>query len=768
MTKLMLIDASHREETRVAVVDDQQLIDFDFEVSERQQVAGNIYLAKITRVEPSLQAAFVEYGAQRHGFLAFNEIHPDYYQIPLADREALKAEQAAQAREEGETEVAPNDGIEDVGGEDIVTPRPKQQRSKHYKIQEVIKRRQIILVQVVKEERGTKGAALTTYLSLPGRYCVLMPNTDSGGGISRKITNAADRKRLKTIASELNVPDGMGLIIRTAGAQRTKAEIKRDFEYLMRVWNKVREDTLNSIAPCLVYEEASLVKKSIRDLFSRDVENVWVQGETAYREAKDFMKMLTPSYARNVKQYKEPTPLFAAHGLEQQLSSLTKSEVQLPSGGYLVINSTEALVAVDVNSGRATKEHSIEETALKTNLEAATEVARQLKLRDLGGLVVIDFIDMDDNRHNRNVEKRLKDALKSDRARIQMGKISNFGLLEMSRQRLRPSMTEVAFTTCPICAGQGLIRNTESAALEIMRLLEAYLAMAKPHRVVIKTHPDLANFLANEKRSEFFGLENRYDVVLRLDIESHSLEENYIITLYSEEGLEIPLPSSHPSIGAEEEAHDKRRRRRRRKGKKDFEDAGDNEMNDDHSSTDTPPSDDNVTDKDDQDSHLDMQDDGQPGDDKPRRRRRGRRGGRRKKRIDNVILETPETLLEASSSTQDAIEIPIKNEQQQRDNNVAKLDSQEGDEISAAVDETNTEMSEEVVPHEAADIIGAPEVLLQEDALDKTEDPKQVDGEIEMAQPDQSQETVPSPTTPQAEDNVKPARQGWWKSRFGL
>jgi len=478
MGNKMLIDAAHPEETRVVVVHGNRVEEFDFESENKKQLRGNIYLAKVTRVEPSLQAAFVEYGGNRHGFLAFNEIHPDYYQIPVADREELLKEWAAETRaqdddedesddastdnesdaesdadteldaaaedadvaesegdEEEAADVASDETVEAMGNEDAIEEtQPKKQRRqlRSYKIQEVIKRRQVILIQVVKEERGNKGAALTTYLSLAGRYCVLMPNTARGGGISRKITNGGDRKKLKAVAEGLDVPEGMGLIVRTAGAKRTKTEIKRDFEYLLRLWERVRDLTLESMAPALVYEEGSLIKRSIRDLYSKDIDQVLIEGDGAYREAKDFMRMLMPSHAKNVQPYKDREPIFQKHSIDTQLDAMFSETVTLKSGGYLVINQTEALVAIDVNSGRATKERNIEATALKTNLEAAAEAARQFRLRDLAGLIVIDFIDMDENRNNRSVEKKLKEALKSDRARIQVGRISHFGLLEMS------------------------------------------------------------------------------------------------------------------------------------------------------------------------------------------------------------------------------------------------------------------------------------------------------------------------------------------------
>ncbi len=477
MARRMLIDASHPEETRVVVVDGTRLEEFDFETATRKPLKGNIYLAKVIRIEPSLQAAFVEYGGNRHGFLAFSEIHPDYYQIPVADREALLREEAEEddgpvaARDpDSDEEDAVTDDDDDVMEEEVARRRRRLMRK--YKIQEVIRRRQIMLVQVVKEERGNKGAALTTYLSLAGRYGVLMPNTARGGGISRKITTATDRKRLKTVVQGLEVPQGMGLIVRTAGAKRTKAEIKRDYEYLLRLWENIRETTLHSIAPALIYEEEDLVKRAIRDLYDKDIEGVWVEGEAGFKEARDFMRMLMPSQAKKIQLYREPTPLFVKHKVEDHLSQIYSPVVPLRSGGYLVINQTEALVAVDVNSGRATRERNIEATALKTNMEAAEEAARQLRLRDLAGLIVIDFIDMDEAKNNRAVEKKLKDSLKDDRARVQMGKISPFGLMEISRQRRRTGVLEGTTHVCEHCAGTGRVRSVESSALAALRALE--------------------------------------------------------------------------------------------------------------------------------------------------------------------------------------------------------------------------------------------------------------------------------------------------------
>jgi ribonuclease E len=591
MGSKMLIDATHAEETRVVVVRGNRIEEFDFENAARKQLKGNIYLAKVTRVEPSLQAAFVDYGGNRHGFLAFSEIHPDYYQIPVADRQALLREEEEDARHQAEDEAhaartesgevrearryddaqpddapdasemagseddteavadaktpetsesepiaAPHvehglpaeigDGIEtveedaeaqkvdSVGAEDALEEVPQRRRPQRrvYKIQEVIKRRQVILVQVVKEERGNKGAALTTYLSLAGRYCVLMPNTARGGGISRKITDTSDRRRLKEVTRDIEVPAGMGLIVRTAGAQRAKNEIKRDFDYLMRLWENVRDLTLSSTAPALVYEEGSLIKRSIRDLYSKDVEEVQVEGDEAYREAKDFMKMLMPSHARNVKLYKDTRPLFSRHQIETQLDSLFSQTVTLQSGGYMVINQTEALVSIDINSGKATREHNIEDTALKTNIEASDEIARQLRLRDLAGLVVIDFIDMEEKRNNRSVERRLKEALKNDRARIQVGRISHFGLLEMSRQRLRPSLLEGSTRACPQCEGRGIVRSVSSCALSVMRAIEEHLITRKAENLTVKCHGDVATYVLNEKRNHLLDLEASYGI----------------------------------------------------------------------------------------------------------------------------------------------------------------------------------------------------------------------------------------------------------------
>ena len=587
MGKRMLIDAAHPEETRVVVLSGTRLEEFDFESSTKKQVKGNIYLAKVTRVEPSLQAAFVDYGGNRHGFLAFNEIHPDYYRIPVSDRETgeydappsetampaeppIEADEAAELAEalpvavsesdaEGEDEPAsepveelateePSGDVEDVAMaapiEAVISTEPffessapepalapeevetldddeaeeagyerrrTDHRSRHYKIQEVVKRRQIMLVQVAKEERGNKGAALTTYLSLAGRYCVLMPNTARGGGVSRKITSISDRRRLKEILEELEIPDGMGVIVRTAGAERSKAEIKRDYEYLMRLWSEIRDLTLQSTAPALIHEEGNLIKRSIRDLYARDIDEVVVEGDEGYRTAKDFMRMLTPSHARRVKPYRDPQiSLFHRFQVESQIDAAHSPVAQLRSGGYVVINQTEALVAIDVNSGRATRERNIEETALKTNLEASDEIARQLRLRDLAGLIVIDFIDMEEHRHNSAVERRLKEALKNDRARIQVGRISAFGLMEMSRQRLRPSLAETSSQPCPHCGGAGFIRSTESTALYVLRSIEEEGAKARSAEICVYVPTTVALYMLNQKRESLTQIEARY------------------------------------------------------------------------------------------------------------------------------------------------------------------------------------------------------------------------------------------------------------------
>ncbi len=592
MTTRMLIDARHPEETRVAVLKGNRIEEFDFESADHKQIKGNIYLAKVTRVEPSLQAAFVDFGGNRHGFLAFSEIHPDYYQIPREDREALLAEEARHAEEEAALRAADEDADEDYGedgfdggdryddgvteidtsdkdqvstieggmidqdfdsdGDDVETGedapggdadaddgrsrrgpgRRRQSRGqakqaddlrarrlalrRRYKIQDVIQRRQVLLVQVVKEERGNKGAALTTYLSLAGRYCVLMPNSSHGGGISRKINSASDRKRLKSIIGELELPRTMSCIVRTAGLQRTKTEIKRDFDYLARLWDEIRENTMRASAPALIHSDSDLIKRAIRDIYNRDIEEVVVEGDSGYRAARDFMKLLMPSHVRRVRQYADPVPLFQRYGAEDQLTAMYDPVVQLRSGGYLVINPTEALVSIDINSGRSTKEHGIEATALSTNLEAAREIARQLRLRDMAGLVVIDFIDMEYGANVRKVEKAIKDALKDDRARIQVGRISGFGLMEMSRQRLRTGVLEATTRGCPHCDGTGLVRTASSAGLSALRMIEDEAAKGKGSIITLFASQEAAIYVLNAKRADLAEIELRYGVAVEV------------------------------------------------------------------------------------------------------------------------------------------------------------------------------------------------------------------------------------------------------------
>lgn len=697
MPKKMLIDATHAEETRVVVVEGNKVDEFDFESLNKRQLSGNIYLAKVTRVEPSLQAAFVDYGGNRHGFLSFAEIHPDYYQIPVADREALIAEEEAYAKtleeeanlaqqkksrirkrkpkviaEEADSDISissdvieksdenveilnvtenqdssnPNSitdneevsdnpidldlknnseinvesddeansdsEIESVADDDIEEEvRPRKPRPRRYKIQEVIKVRQILLIQVVKEERGNKGAALTTYLSLAGRYCVLMPNTARGGGISRKITNVQDRKKIKEITSELDVPKGAGLIVRTAGAKRNRDDILRDYEYLMRQWTQIRDVTLESIAPTQIYAEGDIIKRSIRDLYNNDIDEIIVDGERGYEAAKAYMTMLMPTHVKRVKQYKNKMPLYARYQVENYLGGMFNPTVQLKSGGYIVIGVTEALVAVDVNSGKATKESSIEKTALKTNLEAADEVARQLRLRDLAGLIVIDFIDMEERRNNIAVEKRMKDKLKSDRARIQVGRISGFGLMEMSRQRLRPGMLEATTKECPHCLGTGLVRSDDSQALSILREIEEE-AIRKRTKEILATVPvGISNYLMNHKRENIALIESQYGISIIIEASSsmvgtdYELEKRKTTSRIIADVFDMPTAremeavanievaknsdDAEPSANLEDDDKPKkRRRRRRRKPRKDDITTNSSEGSDDINQVDTP------------------------------------------------------------------------------------------------------------------------------------------------------------------------------------
>ena len=636
----MLIDAVHPEETRVALVSDGRVDDFDFETAGKEQLRGNIYLAKVTRVEPSLQACFVEYGGNRHGFLAFSEIHPDYYQLPQEDREALLQDAARAAAEEDEDDVDEDrdtDEDDDDNGEgdsdadeaaaEAAAAKPKpQSSSKRYKIQEVIRRRQVMLVQVVKEERGNKGAALTTFLSLAGRYSVLMPNTPRGGGISRKITNGADRKRLKEIMSSLDVPNGMGLIVRTAGAKRTKTDIRRDYEYLQKLWDNIRHRTMESIAPCIIHEEGGLVHRAMRDMFDKDIEEVVIQGPSAYREAKDLSKMIMPTQARKVKQWKSAAPLFVSESVEDQLDSIFSPTVQMKSGGYLVINQTEALVAIDVNSGKATKERNIEQTALRTNLEAAEEACRQMRLRDLAGLIVIDFIDMEENKNNRAVEKKLKDCLKIDRARVQCGKISQFGLMEISRQRRRAGVLQATSDPCEVCNGTGRRRSVPSAALQLLRALEARAAGGGLSSITVHAPTEVALYLLNNKREAVTDIE---DVA------------GFAISISSSDEL---LPGDF-RIDAEKDPNQKSRRNRKQdRSRHIIGDEDDDQLPDE---ADDEAAEDEADEADESESENDSDneaasDDQSDNDDQSggsrKRRRRGRRGGRRRRREPNPIV----------------------------------------------------------------------------------------------------------------------------------
>jgi len=670
MSKRMLIDATQEEETRVVLLSGNRVEDFDFETESRKQLKGNIYLARVTRVEPSLQAAFVEYGGNRHGFLAFSEIHPDYYRIPVEDREALLAEEreggapAEELSEDSDDEVPDepvNDSADDededsppapppesVGGDDTddtEDERPRKNLSRRYKIQEVVTRRQIMLVQVVKEERGNKGAALTTYLSLAGRYCVLMPNTARGGGVSRKITNVADRKRLKQVVEGLDVPEGMAVIVRTAGSQRTKTEIKRDYEYLLRLWSQIREKTLTSTAPCLIHEEANLIKRSIRDLYTSDIGEVLVEGDDGYRIAKDFMRTLVPSHAKRVQPYKEQTvPLFHRYQIEGQLDAIHNPVVQLKSGGYLVMNQTEALVAIDVNSGRATRERNIEETALKTNLEAADEVARQLRLRDMAGLVVIDFIDMDESRNQHAVERRMKEAMKNDRARIQLGRISHFGLMELSRQRLRPSVFEASTQVCSRCSGSGRVRSTDSTALHVLRAIEEEGIKQKANEIAVFVPSEVGFYILNKKRDALASIEARYGFRVFLEADESLIPPDMRIERTIPKPASEKLDLAAPIVAApvveddedevsEERGDDERRakrsrRRRRRGGEKraaEQQDQGESVSEEAEAGEETAAN----------DSEGSAQAGGEDEDGAKKRRRRGKRGGRRRSRRGN-------------------------------------------------------------------------------------------------------------------------------------
>ena len=944
----MLIDATHAEETRVVVVDGNKVEEFDFESENKRQLAGNIYLAKVTRVEPSLQAAFVDYGGNRHGFLAFSEIHPDYYQIPVADREALMEEERAYAEamrardEEDEDpkpkrrtrsrsktraekaktadavetkEVAASNGeisgmetidlsddttdlaevpeatspmetvaetpVEEPKGEDqasdsqtgvaqgddtiVDAPEaegviadaaaeteeasadtssedeaddsdnenaeeteakdsssdaadkddsiesvaddddqedirpPRKPRPKRYKIQEVIKVRQVLLVQVVKEERGNKGAALTTYLSLAGRYCVLMPNTARGGGISRKITNAVDRKKLKEIAAELDVPTGAGLIVRTAGAKRTKAEIKRDYEYLQRMWEQIRELTLKSIAPAKIYEEGDLIKRSIRDLYNREIDEVLVEGERGYRIAKDFMKMIMPSHAKNVKNYHDQLPLFARYQVESYLGGMFNPTVQLKSGGYIVIGVTEALVAIDVNSGRATKEASIEETALKTNLEAAEEVARQLRLRDLAGLIVIDFIDMDERKNNAAVEKKLKDKLKTDRARIQVGRISGFGLLEMSRQRLRPGMIEATTAPCPHCHGTGLIRSDDIMALSILRQIEEEGTRRRSREVLVKCPVDIANYLMNQKREHIAQIEARYGLSVRIEGDVTLVSPDFSLEKFKTASRAIPVvtapvvsvdasimdqidaieevaeeveeaPAAAPVEAEETEGESKPKRKRRRRRRKKSGNGENGQDNGDNSAAESETSDESkdaetggeaeVKAEPSADGAVEVE--GETEAEPKKKKTRTRTRSRSRKKVEPEAEQTTEA--------------PADSEAPQAADAVAEAPADEVAEVAVAEAPTAETPAVEPAPEPEVEtpVVADAEVDQVEQASEKAEaevakDDAPVANAAEDAPAEEpAEEATPEPelvvAEPEPQQPAKPKRRGWWSA----
>ncbi len=772
ITKKMLIDSTHPEETRVVILSGNRLDNFDVEVESRKQLKGNIYLAKVTRVEPSLQAAFVDYGGNRHGFLAFNEIHPDYYQIPIADRQELikEQEEAEKADEElrdddvskeaetgGESEA---ETVETLGGdesEEVVGRRPSAPR-KRYKIQEVIKRRQILLIQVDKEERGTKGAALTTYLSLAGRYCVLMPNTARGGGISRKISNPADRKKMRIILADLGIPNGMAVIMRTAGINRTKTEIKRDYEYLFRLWDQIRKETLKSTAPSLIHEEANLIKRSIRDLYSRDIEEVLVDGDEAYRSAKDFMKLLIPSHAKRVKRYEETDmSLFQRNKVEGQLDAMLSPIVHLKSGGYIVINPTEALVAIDVNSGRSTRERNIEETALKTNLEAAEEVSRQLRLRDLAGLIVIDFIDMEVRRNNAQVERRLKDFMADDRARIQIGRISHFGLLELSRQRLRPSLLETNFEVCVHCGGTGVVRSIESTTLAVLRAIEEEGSQHQSGIMTVSLPTAVALYLLNHKRTALQAIEERDKIQISVVTDDTLIQPDLTITMEGAQPSENakkavniekaePVEKNDPELEEDGTRKRKRRPRRRRKSAAEREAEKQTDVTneaDSQENSETPNSQEsqetNVTDG---KALADKATDNDEDTSTSKRRRRGKRGGRSRTRKSSANPESHES---HESVITETTEQPLPNSVNGEEN-TAEPSPESVTDNDQAISKSPKDAPQEipvVLPMEAPETLPEPA-----NAAPFIEEERSVQM-AEETPPDQSEESEP--------------RRGWWK-----
>ena len=862
MATRMLIDARHQEETRVAVLKGNRIEEFDFESADHKQIKGNIYLAKVTRVEPSLQAAFVDFGGNRHGFLAFSEIHPDYYQIPKEDREALLAAEAEAAEEEarlrdeeedrGEmpgdeydaedesaealAEDLAEDGLEEVDTsdkDDVATieeghvegdededdeeesddegdsgEKPKgrgrdrrgrgrrqgkggrtrakevdEARAKRmalrrrYKIQDVIQRRQVLLVQVVKEERGNKGAALTTYLSLAGRYTVLMPNSSHGGGISRKISSASDRKRLKQVVSDLSLPKSMGLIVRTAGLSRTKTEIKRDFDYLARLWDEIRERTLSSSAPALIHSDSDLIKRAIRDIYNREIEEVVVEGEPGYKSAKEFMKLLMPSHARRVKQYSDPVPLFQRYGAEDQLKAMYDPVVQLKSGGYLVINPTEALVSIDINSGRSTKEHNIEQTALHTNLEAAREIARQLRLRDMAGLVVIDFIDQEHHSNTRKVEKAMKEALKNDRARIQVGRISSFGLMEMSRQRLRTGVLEATTRDCPHCDGTGLVRTASSAGLSALRLIEDEAAKGKGSTIRLAASTEAAVYLLNEKRADLMEIEQRYHVTVevvpegedegaKMSVSSHGprpKDAPRFDPIVDDEDDEEIIEEADEDDGEDDDRPRKKRRRRRggrgRNKSRQREDGDQDDADDDGEDADDGAESDEASDAED-------------GDDRPKkRRRRGgrRRGGRgRGRKSDEVTAEDAENLEAISEAVEEDMAV-VAGPEGEPETAEAAADAEAEEKPKP---KKRAPRKKKAVAEAASETPEATEADADAKPAPKKRAPRKKKAEAERPAEttvDAPSEAAPEPAPKDKAEPEEPSKpkRGWWQRTFG-
>ncbi len=843
MTMRMLIDARHREETRVAVVKGNRIEELDFESAEHKQIKGNIYLAKVTRVEPSLQAAFVDYGGNRHGFLAFSEIHPDYYQIPKEDREALLREEAEHAAEEErlrdahEDEDEPFDAhheddgsdhdrpdadvegdddepevAESIGGDDdhheggqsenAASLRSKRMAlRRRYKIQDVIHRRQVLLVQVVKEERGNKGAALTTYLSLAGRYCVLMPNTTHGGGISRKISNVSDRKRLKSIMAELELPPTMGCIVRTAGLQRTKTEIRRDFDYLARVWDGIRETTLKASAPALINGDSDLIKRAIRDIYNKDIDEVIVEGEDGYRAAREYMKLLMPSHAKKVKPYADAVPLYQRYGVEDQLNAMYQPVVQLKSGGYLVINPTEALVSIDINSGRSTREYGIEQTAVGTNLEAAQEIARQLRLRDMAGLVVIDFIDMENNSNIRKVEKAMKAALANDRARIQVGRISSFGLMEMSRQRLRTGVLEASTRQCPHCEGTGLVRTASSSALSALRMLEDEAAQGKGSRLLLRASQEAAIYVLNRKRAELAEIEDRYGVTIdifpdsetegaRMTVEASGPPPAYRpkiepIAFIEEDDADLPdddiedeeEAASEAREGGEREGSEARRKRsRRRRGRRgrreegdersEGEGAGDGEEG--VSSDEPEPAEGEA---------------GEGGNGERKRSRRGRRGGRGRRGDAPAAAPEGEGQLQDDVAVEaevapipEAIEEPVK--KGRRRPSARKVDADVAPAVAEPMLEAPAAAAEEAAPEKPKRTRKkvAPSEATEESVTQVAASEPAPEEKPKRRSRAKASEASPAPEVLSAPEKVETAaaeegdgkpRRGWWQRTFG-